>query len=315
MKVIKGYGTPDVTTMGNVNDLYVDLDTNSVYRCTTVETIGEEWGNVTLYARGLDNAVYVWEAVSGGESGPCSWNDLLDKPFYEEPVMGDTLVFREIDTTGLLYLDDPGFKDGSGNGWYHISDYPIAASDVEGIANGKGDAVWIVCDNGVIVYGLDSYLVVSAPVDNAVYTDRYGTSITFPKAGVYVDAAEDFDDRTACQSITIPGYAGFPGKIVTTIDPKFLPDNLVTKDELPDTSAYSLYYTYGSGTVLYTNKNATFRAKRDDVVKSLESGKGIYVVTGNDSERVYHAVTAHVFPSYASLNTADKVYTTSEYTG
>jgi hypothetical protein len=68
MKVIKGYGAPDASTMADVNDLYVDLNTNDVYRCTNIETIGEEWGDVTLYARGLDNTVYVWEPTSGGGS-------------------------------------------------------------------------------------------------------------------------------------------------------------------------------------------------------------------------------------------------------
>ena len=66
MKVIKGYGVPDAETIGEINDFYVDLDTNDVYRCTITNTIGEEWGGVTLYARGLDNVVYVWEAMTGG---------------------------------------------------------------------------------------------------------------------------------------------------------------------------------------------------------------------------------------------------------
>ena len=62
MKVIKGYGAPTVETIGEVNDFYVDLNTNNVYRCTSVRTIGEEWGDVTIYARTLDNTVYTWEA-------------------------------------------------------------------------------------------------------------------------------------------------------------------------------------------------------------------------------------------------------------
>ena len=69
MKVIEGYGSPNVDTIGDLNDLYVDLDTNDVYRCTSVKTIGEEWGDVTISARTLDNTVYTWEAAGGGGSG------------------------------------------------------------------------------------------------------------------------------------------------------------------------------------------------------------------------------------------------------
>lgn len=67
MKVIKGYGAPNAETIGDVNDFYVDLDTNNAYRCTSVKTIGEEWGSVTLYASALDNTVYEWGPIGGDE--------------------------------------------------------------------------------------------------------------------------------------------------------------------------------------------------------------------------------------------------------
>lgn len=63
MEVIKGYGAPTAETIGDLNDLYVDLDTGDVYRCTNVTTIGEKWGDVTLYACTLDNTVYTWAAA------------------------------------------------------------------------------------------------------------------------------------------------------------------------------------------------------------------------------------------------------------
>lgn len=68
MEVIKRWGAPDKETAGSINDLRVDLNTNDVYRCTGIKTGGEECGGAILYASGLGNTEYTWEAC-GSNAG------------------------------------------------------------------------------------------------------------------------------------------------------------------------------------------------------------------------------------------------------
>lgn len=69
MKLIERYGAPDQKQIGSVNDLYVDLDTNDVYRCTGIKTVGEELGGSSVYASTWGNTEYTWELVGGSGGG------------------------------------------------------------------------------------------------------------------------------------------------------------------------------------------------------------------------------------------------------
>lgn len=67
MAVIKMHGAPDNYTLGDIGDFYVDIDTNTLYKCVAVQEDKVNYDNyITIYTRGTKNTTYTWEPVSGG---------------------------------------------------------------------------------------------------------------------------------------------------------------------------------------------------------------------------------------------------------
>lgn len=102
MAIRKRYGVPEATTQGNVGDLYVDLNTGKVYRCEDIVTYGDEHSYGTVYTnRGNKNTVYVWKST-----GASSYNELEDKPFYEE------IKEKTVTGSNMTLLNFPAFAVG-----------------------------------------------------------------------------------------------------------------------------------------------------------------------------------------------------------
>lgn len=74
MAKIIGHGAPTNKTPGSVGQEYLDKDTKTIYTCTNVKCI-------TSMKSGEIDEVYEWTPQGGG--GASSWNDLTDRPFYE----------------------------------------------------------------------------------------------------------------------------------------------------------------------------------------------------------------------------------------
>ena len=73
MTIIKMHGAPDQQTRGEVGDMYIDLDTTSVYICAEVhpDKIAHN-GYISIYTRDTAITEYAWELIGsdGGDVGP-----------------------------------------------------------------------------------------------------------------------------------------------------------------------------------------------------------------------------------------------------
>ena len=66
--IYRVHGAPDSTTFGNVGDMYIDLDTNSLYQCVGVNVRGRDCGYITIYLGEGENTEYAWVKTGGGGS-------------------------------------------------------------------------------------------------------------------------------------------------------------------------------------------------------------------------------------------------------
>ena len=163
-----------------------------------------------------------------------SFNDLEDKPFYEETttVQGDTLTW-DGNTEGLVTVEVPGYD---GAVFARISDAVPTLDDclngiIEVSSNGA-TSTWthqqlvetfypqsgVLCTEGITAIPTDNYMLAS-----------FG--LQFPKAGIYAVSAEGMEHIA---SLTIPGYTGFvtTETVVKTIDPKFLPEDIAKVSDI-----------------------------------------------------------------------------------
>lgn len=68
-KVYRSHGAPASTTFGNVGELYVDLDTNELYKCIDITTRGDDHGYITIYQGEGVNTEYTWAKAGGDAEG------------------------------------------------------------------------------------------------------------------------------------------------------------------------------------------------------------------------------------------------------
>ena len=90
MSKIIGHAVPTDETVGVVGDIYTNSVTGVEYKCVAIREIVTD--EIQRY--------YVWVRVGGGSnsgggnsgsgshSGPCSWNDITDKPEIPEAFSG-----------------------------------------------------------------------------------------------------------------------------------------------------------------------------------------------------------------------------------
>ena len=74
--IYRVHGVPDSTTFGNVGDLYVDLNTNGLYKCVNTDTDGRNHGYIVIYSGEGENTHYVWERIEGSSVEPKEVNFL-----------------------------------------------------------------------------------------------------------------------------------------------------------------------------------------------------------------------------------------------
>lgn len=87
-------GAPNSKTPGVLGQEYLDKDTKKTYICTHVDVEpGDRSGETT--------ATYTWTPEGSGGGGGVSWNDLTDKPFYEEP--GKDYILKDLDLAPMEY--------------------------------------------------------------------------------------------------------------------------------------------------------------------------------------------------------------------
>ena len=218
MEKLTGYGIPHNHLEGQVGQQYEDLNTGNLYECRVA--------NKFSATHGAPVGGYVWVLRATGEdiselygSGGGSWNDLKDKPFYEETavVAGDTLTW-DGNTDGL---ESANF--GFPVPYYRISENSIPFSEVDGVEcayvfnNEEKNFIPQILTDGVWWDEMGAFLVVTEPLDSGD---------TIVPVGVWTGKEDGGDDHL--DSLTIPGYTGFEtiGTVVKPIETKYLPEHL-----------------------------------------------------------------------------------------
>lgn len=143
-------------------------------------------------------------------SGVSSWNDLKDKPFYEETAYSNTLEW-DGDTTGLL-------EDACGDYWL-VSDYTPTIEQLEGatityVVNGEEKSViGDPCDVGNGLIDLGNALVLIAPNGDEWLS---GEPFAVGKGIYFLN-----DSDIVVKSLTIPNYQ-FTKTTVKPLDGKYV---------------------------------------------------------------------------------------------
>lgn len=234
MSVRKRYGVPEATTQGNVGDLYVDLNTGKVYRCEDIVTDGDEHSYGTVYTnRGNKNTVYVWKST-----GASSYNELEDKPFYEETVVTPVTEFEfELEATDT---DNP-YK------WFRHEDLPFELDGLLAVLNSENVGKTVCVNYDGVQYMCDVHM------DNRYswYIGNSGLMKNFDRMsndddsildrmkddGLIIDTGEPFLFLSHSY-YTVYNYivasdtnphnveVGFCDTVVHKLDKKFLPDDI-----------------------------------------------------------------------------------------
>lgn len=69
MQILKGYGAPTISTVGNIGDYYIDLENDICYKCMAVDIARDEMGYVVVDDYTVESSLYVWEATTSGSVG------------------------------------------------------------------------------------------------------------------------------------------------------------------------------------------------------------------------------------------------------
>ena len=79
--IYRVHGVPDSTTFGNVGDMYIDMDTYSMYQCVGIDVRGRDCGYITIYSGEGGNTEHVWVKAGGGSSK--TLDDLIEGTLIE----------------------------------------------------------------------------------------------------------------------------------------------------------------------------------------------------------------------------------------
>lgn len=152
-----------------------------------------------------------------------SYNDLSDKPFYEETItVTDTLTW-DGNTDGLICADDT---------FYKVSDIVLTASDVSNgvsLVNSVNDIDSTIDLPAEVVQNafsdLDGFAIIADFVVVVPYDGWDKLDFAFPKAGIYF---LNYGGTTRVKSFTVNGYKGFKTEktVVHPINKKYLPESL-----------------------------------------------------------------------------------------
>lgn len=149
------------------------------------------------------------------------WEDIGNRPFGEEVVLGDTLYW-DGNTEGLESVDL-----GDGRLFYCISPQQPSLDSYSLTLSGGGESFTYTEENYPSIEIIPGITMVAEIIfvveDEGVGKDIDG--IVFSKAGIY--AAPEIDNAFFdLLSLTIPGYKGFETTTIKTIETKYLPEHL-----------------------------------------------------------------------------------------
>lgn len=198
MSIIKSHGAPTVLTVGEVNQKYIDLDTDTKYKCVGINRIetyenGPCIHNSFVTTRTLKEVhnEYIWEELAGCA---ISWGDLNDKPFNS--YTGKIDIFPEQEVT---------FTNGSAT-----------------LVDGKDPCyeLNLVSDPGTIT----AFLEINGETIEGQLSYHYVTNGTFGTYSINTDTITLRDGASVQdgETVTVRLYA--IAEIVNTLDPKYLPD-------------------------------------------------------------------------------------------
>lgn len=157
-----------------------------------------------------------------------SWEDLEDKPFYEET--SETVILeKEVRNTEFLGPAEgakEGYDDGNGN---------LASSALV-----IGDT-YVLTFDGVDYIGVAEWVEdTSSEGNNGVQLDFYaeGQSESFAGLSSYSNVMHwaFTEDKTYSPAVTFS--VKHVASTVKTLDPKYLPDTVALKTDIPDTSSF-----------------------------------------------------------------------------
>ena len=186
--------------------------------------------------------------IAGNAEHSHSWNDLLDKPFYET---GEEVISWEKPTEDMIKVSETNKETGEEqwsfpNGYYYVSDkiptvdefkngvitlsesYEGDASVSEISIADMLDADWLVLTEKV--YGCPMAVLIVTE-DNLEF-DNADDIMVFPKAGMYFfNEYTDENNYTSIQSLKLPGG-------VKKLDEKFVPKHEHSWNDLTDKPFY-----------------------------------------------------------------------------
>ena len=276
MEKLTGYGIPHNHLAGEVGQYYEDLNTGDLYECRSAHKYSP--------LHGAPVGGYVWVLRATGEdiselygSGGGSWNDLKDKPFYEETktVAGDTLYW-DGNTEGRARFGDL---------FYKVSDAVPSVDDlVEGTTVTANVGVTLPLTQS---FPVDGYLILyfeNEPIFVVIPDDLVGSNIDgeiVTESGMYAYN----NDSVYPISFTIPGYNGFKTTTteLKTLESKFLPEAL----HFGEDKAFEPIVWDGNteGLEVFTGNNGTFYKIADYVpVDSAEQVDSVVVTATNNGE-------------------------------
>lgn len=213
---------------------------------------------------------------SGGGGGVSSWNDLTDKPFYDESKDYGSTITWDGNTEGLLEV--VMVNEGPAKaGFYLVASDVAIVGDItvtEEIVSSVGNQTITetLSKDGNVIIDSSGKLVIALEDNATVYTDGDAT-FTFPKKGVWFVRADVPGLSEYTSSVTLHNGSFIDSKL-KKLDPKFIPN---TK---------TIFYTKHDDEFLYTDSECTVMAVRDDVINAFEKGE-IFV---KDDPKLYRMI-------------------------
>ena len=227
----KGYGAPTTSTIGEIGEKYLDLSTGEVYECTAVVPAERDMGFVSTYE--LYSGQFTWVKAAGGD---CDWNIMKNKPFGEETVVSAVTVVEETEFVlgsgfeliqsnpngnGYISVPTPGYFRFESGKKYRVTINDISYTGVAEDTNkygvmANGTAVPLVDENGKSHGNF-------ATAMGAGYSDYF-----FYDAGL---------DEGSTLTLTIEELS--EEEVITSIDPKYLPEALQFGEETSVTTIFS----------------------------------------------------------------------------
>ena len=240
-----------------------------------------------------ERKIYASQAYVDERSGVSSWNDLEDRPFYEENVQ--TIIEWDGSTDGK---DSVSPTDGLTLVKVHDL---IDATDLIGATLYLSDGSTIVLTSDNIAYETNMYVIMD-PSSYAVYL--YGvqalsvSGITFPSIGLYAAVGDVYFTKLALGEV-----------IIHTIDEKFLPDSIIAQSDWDQTDETALdfiknrpfYMEEKSGIYLMQSKVRTYEPAGDTGYYYVYETLAAQPIVGNTytvriNNRSYYSQQCKKFP-------------------